>query len=98
MAPVEGGDSGELKALCDDDQAGIRAAETEIGIGFDQVGHPPSISGRDRLNLELTRGEGTEERCFRGCAELPTDEVGSFGDHKRGGYERACALNGLTQA
>ncbi len=95
MAPVEGGDSGELKPLGDDDQAGIRAAETEIGIRFDQVGHPPSISGRDRLNLQLTRGDGTEERCFRGCAELPTDEVGSFGDHERGCYERARVLNGL---
>lgn len=42
MAPVEGGDSGELKALCDDDQAGIRAAETEVGIGFDQVGDRPA--------------------------------------------------------
>ncbi len=77
MAPVEGGDSGELKALCDDDQAGIRAAETEVGIRLDQVGDPLSVSGRDRLDLQLTRGEGTEERCFRGCAELPTDEVGS---------------------
>lgn len=93
MAPVEGGDFGECKALGDDDQAGIRAAETEVGIRLNQVGDPSSVSGRDRLDLQLARGESTEERCFRGCAELPTDEVGAFGDHKRGRYKRARALN-----
>ena len=92
VAPVEGGDPVDREPLSDDDQTRVRTAETKVGICLDQIGDPPSIGGCEHLDLDLARGHGTEER-FRRGADLPADEVGSFGDHERGGYERARALD-----
>lgn len=49
------------------------------------------IGGRERLDPEFARRHGAEERCFS-RTELPTDEVGSFGDRESSGHERAFAL------
>lgn len=68
MTSVECGDLGDRESLGDHDQAGIRAAEAEIGVRLDQLGDPPSVSRRDDLDLELARCHGTEERRFRGRA------------------------------
>ena len=61
VATVESGDPGNPEALSDDDQAGIRAAETEIGVQLDQLGDAPSVGGGDHLDLEFACGHGTEE-------------------------------------
>jgi hypothetical protein len=71
---VEGCDRGEHQAFCTD-QAGLGAAEAEVGVGLDQIGDPARVGGRDRLDLALAVGHGPEEPRFRGGAELATDQV-----------------------
>ena len=98
VSAVERRERAELHAFGDDDEAGVGAAEAEVGVGLDQLGDPPCICGCDGLDLEFAVGDGAEELGFRGRAELSADQVGGFGDHERGGYERARVLIASAQA
>ena len=57
VTTVERRDPGDPEALCDDDQAGIRAAEAKIGVRLDQLGDPSSVGGGDHLDLEVACSE-----------------------------------------
>src|SRR6266496_5425248 len=44
-------DRGDAEAFRDNDQAGVGAAEAEVGVSLDQFRDSPCVCGRDRLDL-----------------------------------------------
>ena len=87
VATVEGCDPGDPEALCDDDQAGIRAAEAQIGVPLDQLGDPSGVGGGDHLDLEVACRHGSEEAGLRCGTELTPDQIGGLCDDECGRYE-----------
>lgn len=75
VAVVESGDPGDPESLGDDDETGIGATETEVGVSVDQLGYSVGVTARDHLDLEFAIGQGTEEVGFCGRAELASDQV-----------------------
>ena len=61
MTAVQGGDLGDPKSFGDSKDAGVDAAQVEIGVGLDQLGHPGPVGGDEILDDELARDQGAVE-------------------------------------
>lgn len=88
VAVVEGGDAGDAEAFGDGDQAGVGAAEAEVGVGLDEFTDAGPVVWAERFDGEVAVDDRRVERGFGVWAEFSVEEVGGFGDDEGGGDER----------
>lgn len=74
MPPVEHGHRGKPKALGDDDQPGVNAAQVLVGVALGQLGNARPICRCEVLDDHFTGGDRAVESGFGGPAELAVEQ------------------------
>ncbi len=89
MAVIQGGDTCGSEAFSDGDEAGVGATEAEILIAVDQLANPLPIRPGQRLACNSLLDDRGVEGDLSYCSDLTVDQMRGFGDHQRGGDQRA---------
>jgi hypothetical protein len=89
MAVVQGGDSCGSEAFSDGDEAGVGATEAQILVAVDQLANPLPIRPGQRLDSNGLLEDRGVEGDLSDCSDLTVDQMRGFGDHQRGGDQRA---------
>ncbi len=55
VAAVQGGDPGDVEAFGDGDDAGVGAAQVEVGVGFDEFGDTGPVGPAEWFDGQVRR-------------------------------------------
>ena len=92
VAVVKGADLDGSQAFGDGHQACVGAAQREVGVGVDELGHPGPVAGGECFDGDGAGGDAAVERCFGGRADLTVDQPAGLGDDQGGGDQRPGVL------
>ena len=88
VGAVQGGNAGCSKAFRDGDQAGVGAAEGQIGVAFDEFADALPVLSGERLDGQGAVDDRVVERRLGVSAEFSCQQVDRFSNDHRGGDQR----------
>lgn len=82
VAVIHGRDLGHLEALGQRDDAGVGAAEREVGVGLDELRGSLQVGGLDVKRGQEATGERPQKRGLRPGTDLSGEQVADLGDNR----------------
>jgi hypothetical protein len=86
---IERGDLGDAPAFSRGDHRSVDAAEREVAVASDELGHPQQVGRMDWFHQEAAGCQIPKESHFGLPTETRREQVGDLGDDKAWNKQRA---------